>query len=174
MSEPTTRRDFLIGAAGVTALTAAGCGGADPTVVDDNPAGDATNFATSDRPPTVPATGTDAAACAAGSSGFASGILAADVGLNQAKKVTTPAPNLNLYVCRDSQGLVGVDVTCTHLGCKPNYVNEQAIFSCPCHGSQYSVTGALLKGPAPLPLPRFAACKSSDGTVHIDISKPLP
>lgn len=40
--------------------------------------------------------------------------------------------------------LIGV---CTHLGCVPN-TNEDGWF-CPCHGSQYDLSGRVLSGPAP-------------------------
>lgn len=42
---------------------------------------------------------------------------------------------------------------CTHMGCtvKP----QGTLLQCPCHGSQYNLsTGAVLRGPAPSPLPR--------------------
>lgn len=43
--------------------------------------------------------------------------------------------------------------TCTHLGCKINYHEEQDILECPCHQSQFDArTGAVLKGPAKKPL----------------------
>lgn len=39
--------------------------------------------------------------------------------------------------------------TCTHLGCKLNYHEEQDILECPCHQSRFNVqTGAVLRGPA--------------------------
>ncbi len=48
--------------------------------------------------------------------------------------------------------IVGV---CTHLGCVPNRTAEG--WTCPCHGSQYDLSGRILKGPAPrnLELPPY-------------------
>lgn len=166
MSEPTSRRDFLLLAAGTAAV--AGCG--DSESADAEPPG----FAASDRLPTRPVAG-DAAVCADGSTTakLVIGPAAQDVPLNQPMKVDYPAIP-NLYVCRDSQGLVGLDITCTHRQCRPNFVPEQAIWLCPCHSSQYGLTGNLLRGPAPLPMTRYAACKGSDGLIRIDVSKPIP
>ena len=42
---------------------------------------------------------------------------------------------------------------CTHMGCIVSQVSNGTI-DCPCHGSQYNITtGAVVAGPAPLPLP---------------------
>jgi len=41
---------------------------------------------------------------------------------------------------------------CTHMGCTVNHVSD-GLITCPCHGSQYSITdGAVKQGPAPRPL----------------------
>ena len=40
--------------------------------------------------------------------------------------------------------LIGI---CTHLGCVPNGVKDG--WSCPCHGSQYDISGRVTRGPAP-------------------------
>jgi len=43
---------------------------------------------------------------------------------------------------------------CTHVGCILNQVTERTI-DCPCHGSKFSITsGAVVAGPAPVPLPK--------------------
>jgi len=43
--------------------------------------------------------------------------------------------------------------TCTHLGCKLNYHEDQDILECPCHQSRFDViTGKVVKGPAQKPL----------------------
>jgi Rieske Fe-S protein len=39
---------------------------------------------------------------------------------------------------------------CTHLGCPVNATAKD--FECPCHGSVFSETGAVLQGPAAVPL----------------------
>jgi Rieske Fe-S protein len=45
---------------------------------------------------------------------------------------------------------------CTHAGCFVNSVSNGTI-NCPCHGSRFSITdGAVVNGPATIPLPRIA------------------
>jgi cytochrome b6-f complex iron-sulfur subunit len=43
-------------------------------------------------------------------------------------------------------------LVCTHLGCVVPWSALNNKFMCPCHGSQYDTTGAVVRGPAPLPL----------------------
>jgi cytochrome b6-f complex iron-sulfur subunit len=43
-------------------------------------------------------------------------------------------------------------IVCTHLGCVVPWSAAANKFQCPCHGSQYSPEGAVVRGPAPLPL----------------------
>lgn len=43
---------------------------------------------------------------------------------------------------------------CTHAGCVVDAAGDQ--FHCPCHGSVYNaMTGAVIQGPAPKPLPKI-------------------
>lgn len=50
---------------------------------------------------------------------------------------------------------IGILDNCTHLGCTfPWNPNDQQ-FQCPCHGSRYAPDGAVVRGPAPLPLKIF-------------------
>lgn len=46
----------------------------------------------------------------------------------------------------------GLNAVCTHLGCVVPWSAAANKFQCPCHGSQYAPTGAVVRGPAPLPL----------------------
>ena len=46
---------------------------------------------------------------------------------------------------------------CTHQGCEVGYSSADKKFVCPCHGSQFSLTGAVVKGPAQLALEPYDA-----------------
>lgn len=43
---------------------------------------------------------------------------------------------------------VSLDSTCTHQGCTIDYDLTSNTFPCPCHGSTFSTTGAVINGPA--------------------------
>jgi cytochrome b6-f complex iron-sulfur subunit len=55
----------------------------------------------------------------------------------------------------------GLNAVCTHLGCVVPWSAPNNKFMCPCHGSQYAPTGAVVRGPAPLPL-ALAHCETSE------------
>eukprot|EP00593_Proboscia_inermis_P000219 CAMPEP_0171293392 /NCGR_PEP_ID=MMETSP0816-20121228/1614_1 /TAXON_ID=420281 /ORGANISM="Proboscia inermis, Strain CCAP1064/1" /LENGTH=211 /DNA_ID=CAMNT_0011764189 /DNA_START=36 /DNA_END=668 /DNA_ORIENTATION=- len=55
----------------------------------------------------------------------------------------------------------GLNAVCTHLGCVVPWSAPNNKFMCPCHGSQYSATGAVVRGPAPLPL-ALAHCETDE------------
>jgi cytochrome b6-f complex iron-sulfur subunit len=72
-------------------------------------------------------------------------------------------------VCQDGR-LFALEARCTHLGCTPRWVPEQALFRCPCHGSGFSLAGAALNGPATQPLNRLAI-QVERGQVVVDRSR---
>ncbi|MFE7721982.1 FAD-dependent oxidoreductase [Nocardia rhizosphaerihabitans] len=56
-------------------------------------------------------------------------------------------------VYRDEGGVAhAVSATCTHLGCIVAFNDAERAWECPCHGSRFSVDGAVLHGPATEPL----------------------
>ncbi|CAM6021101.1 unnamed protein product [Sphagnum balticum] len=55
----------------------------------------------------------------------------------------------------------GVNAVCTHLGCVVPWNNAENKFICPCHGSQYSNQGRVVRGPAPLSL----------ALAHVDVAE---
>lgn len=57
----------------------------------------------------------------------------------------------------------GLNAVCTHLGCVVPWSAANNKFMCPCHGSQYAPTGAVVRGPAPLPL-ALAHIEIQEGT----------
>ncbi len=54
-------------------------------------------------------------------------------------------------------------VRCTHHGCKPDPVGDRLV--CPCHGSEYGLTGEVLQGPAERPLTRYAVTVEGDDII---------
>lgn len=59
----------------------------------------------------------------------------------------------------------GLNAVCTHLGCVVPWSAPNNKFMCPCHGSQYAPTGAVVRGPAPLPLALAHRETSEDGKI---------
>lgn len=58
-----------------------------------------------------------------------------------------------ILVFRGADGaLAAVDMTCTHRGCDVNYASASGRLECPCHGSKFAPTGAVIEGPAERPL----------------------
>ena len=49
-----------------------------------------------------------------------------------------------------------LNATCTHAGCVVRWNSFERCWDCPCHGSQFSVDGEPLQGPAHQPLEEFA------------------
>lgn len=47
-----------------------------------------------------------------------------------------------------SSGPIAISRTCTHLGCRVNYLKDKKLFLCPCHQSKFSNTGKYISGPA--------------------------
>jgi cytochrome b6-f complex iron-sulfur subunit len=70
-----------------------------------------------------------------------------------------------------ASGFYALLVTCTHLGCTPNYLSAEAKFKCPCHGSGFRLTGINFEGPAPRPLERARVVLADDGQLLIDKSR---
>jgi Rieske Fe-S protein len=56
---------------------------------------------------------------------------------------------------------------CTHLGCKLE-AGQNGELHCPCHGSRFDYSGAVLEGPAETPLPRYRFDGKANAYVRTD------
>ena len=60
-------------------------------------------------------------------------------------------------------GYTALLVRCTHRGCQPDPVGDR--FVCPCHGSEFDLEGAVLRGPAERSLLRFRVAREGEDLV---------
>ncbi|MDP2315656.1 MAG: Rieske (2Fe-2S) protein [Pseudomonadota bacterium] len=51
---------------------------------------------------------------------------------------------------------------CTHGACDTEWTPEEAALVCPCHGSRFATDGAVLEGPATVPLRTFPTVRRGD------------
>jgi cytochrome b6-f complex iron-sulfur subunit len=80
----------------------------------------------------------------------------------------TVLPDIPALLIRTENGFAAMSLVCTHLGCT---VDQEADgFSCPCHGSKYSIDGSVLRGPAQKPLPTLRVEQNAEGhlTIYLD------
>ena len=73
-----------------------------------------------------------------------------------------------IAVIRKNNDIYALNLTCTHLGCSVNATSKG--FICPCHGSMFTTSGDVVKGPADRPLKTVAVKEQGD---DILISKNL-
>lgn len=173
MSEASSRREFLAcAAAGCAAVAGAGCGTEDTVTVggdpNQQPIGDPSLYPDSTRPPSMPSDGTNMPTCPSGTT-LVAGPMVSSLGVNEMRQVSG-----TLYVTRDSQGIYAIDIRCTHAGCTLNFMADSATWRCPCHQSLFLLDGTVVGGPAlelKKSLPRYYACRGSDGLVRIDTTK---
>jgi cytochrome b6-f complex iron-sulfur subunit len=76
-----------------------------------------------------------------------------------------------IWVVRTTEHIYALSTVCTHLGCTPNWLDNERKFKCPCHGSGFRKSGVNFEGPAPRPLERFKIALADDGQILVDKSK---
>lgn len=95
-------------------------------------------------------------------------IRQAEFGRDQFVLVDAPGQALPLYVYRHPDGVyTAVSTRCMHLGCQVEPAAGHLV--CPCHGSEYTNDGGILKGPTPLPLRNFPVLVDGE-RILIDLS----
>ncbi len=73
-----------------------------------------------------------------------------------------------VWIVKTEDSLYALWARCTHLGCTPNWWDSEKRFKCPCHGSNYTIQGDVIAGPAPKPLNRCAIALLSNGEILVD------
>ena len=79
-------------------------------------------------------------------------------------------PEYRLWIYSDEGELYAISAICTHLGCTVA-TQEGGGFFCPCHGSRFGPSGAVVAGPAPRPLVHLDLFFSPDGQLVVDQQK---
>ncbi len=87
--------------------------------------------------------------------------------------VAAPLPASGFHAERDFILFAGskqpwaISRTCTHLGCRVNFLEDKQFIECPCHQSRFTTTGKLISGPAKKNLPTFTVESKSDESGRI-------
>lgn len=76
-----------------------------------------------------------------------------------------------IWVVLEPGRLFVIFARCTHLGCTPDWLPQENMFHCPCHGSEYDPDGVNFAGPAPRPMDRCHVSLLANGTVLVDSSR---
>ncbi len=80
----------------------------------------------------------------------------------------------SVWIVKTNQNtMYTLSTVCTHLGCTPNWLNNEGKFKCPCHGSGFRSSGLNFEGPAPRPLERFSISVDEGGSIVVDKSKKI-
>jgi menaquinol-cytochrome c reductase iron-sulfur subunit len=73
-----------------------------------------------------------------------------------------------VYLVKTGSGVLALDSTCTHLGCRTRFNTETRQIECPCHGGVYDITGKVISGPPPEPL-RTMTTRVDNGRVMVQV-----
>jgi cytochrome b6-f complex iron-sulfur subunit len=76
-----------------------------------------------------------------------------------------------VWIINDSGIIYALVAICTHLGCTPDWLNNENKFKCNCHGSGYYISGVNFEGPTPRAMERAKIAIGDDGQIVIDKSK---
>jgi thiosulfate dehydrogenase [quinone] large subunit len=95
---------------------------------------------------------------------------AASVPIGSAASFTDPALGVPAFVVHTTaESFRGFSAICTHAGCTVQFDRSAEQFACPCHGSIFDAkTGAVVQGPAQLPLPAIAVHVGANGDLLVE------
>jgi cytochrome b6-f complex iron-sulfur subunit len=69
-------------------------------------------------------------------------------------------------IFQENGTFLGFNLTCPHLGCMLEELEDN--FICPCHGSEFSKYGSLIKGPAEQDLTSLSVEVNPEGKIIVD------
>lgn len=92
---------------------------------------------------------------------------------NIANGSVTPVRSGQFYLVRlEDGGLLALSLKCSHLACSVNWDETEGKFICPCHASQFDITGNVINPPAPRALDYFPVIMEN-GVVKVDTGRPV-
>ena len=76
------------------------------------------------------------------------------------------------YLARlEDGGFLAMSRRCTHLNCTVPWVEKEGRFICPCHASEFDITGAVINPPAPRALDLYPVTIEND-VLKVDTAHP--
>jgi cytochrome b6-f complex iron-sulfur subunit len=67
-----------------------------------------------------------------------------------------------LIINTTGNDFIALSSVCTHQGCQVSYNAQAGNLPCPCHGSVFSTSGSVLKGPASTALKKYPVSRDGD------------
>ncbi|MBX3101843.1 MAG: Rieske 2Fe-2S domain-containing protein [Bacteroidetes bacterium] len=77
--------------------------------------------------------------------------------LTQQGYLETDFNDARIHVRQTAQGLLCLDLTCTHKQCTVRWKVQEQVFVCPCHKGRFDAQGKVLAGKPTEPLHRLKA-----------------
>ena len=72
----------------------------------------------------------------------------------------------NIIIIRSGENsYLALSKVCTHQGCEVSYNHSSGQLPCPCHGSVFSTTGAVINGPAETSLKKYSVTVEGDNLI---------
>ena len=85
-------------------------------------------------------------------------------------KVVSAGDKPVIVVHTAQSGVKAYSAVCTHLGCIVGWQQSRGFIQCPCHDARFNpVTGAVISGPAPRPLPPVQV-SIENGKVYVEVA----
>ena len=87
-----------------------------------------------------------------------------DVPVGEGRLVEEAGHKLAVYRT-EQEGLEVCSAVCTHMGCIVHWNSNERSWDCPCHGSRFATSGAVIEGPA---LRALASLEELTGRCHVE------